>query len=126
MRLLTHHHHHRAGVHTRHRCHLAAPPASPAQRLHLLDKVLAPERTRRVYFNSVLARAEGSRKYQPSHQLWLRTRNGFCTFNPDLQLRAHHAGAWLPWKQWLNQPLVFTGCAIKHHTAAPQPDEDSA
>ncbi len=92
----------------------------------LPPNVLAPERTRRVYFNSVLARAEVNSKYQPSRQLWLRTRNGFYTFNPDLQLRTHHTGAWLPWKQWLNQPLVFAGCAIKYHAAAPEADEDSA
>ena len=92
----------------------------------LPPNVLAPERTRRVCFNSVLARAEVNSKYQPSRQLWLRTRNGFYTFNPELQLREHHTGAWLPWKQWLNQPLVFAGCAIKYHAAAPEPDEDSA
>jgi hypothetical protein len=92
----------------------------------LPPNVLAPERTRRVYFNSVLARAEVQSKYQPSRQLWLRTRNGFYTFNPDLQLRAHPTGSWMPWKQWLNQPLVFTGSSIKYHAAVPQPDEESA
>lgn len=75
--------------------------------------VLAPERTRRVYFNAVLARAEVNSNYQPSRQLWLRTRNGFYTFNPELQLRAQHASDWLPWAQWLNQPLVFSGCGIQ-------------
>jgi len=92
----------------------------------LPPNVLAPERARRVYFNGVLARAKVSSKYQPSRQLWLRTCNGFYTFNPDLQLRAHHTGSWLPWKQCLNQPLVFTGSSIKYLTAEPQPDEDSA
>jgi hypothetical protein len=84
----------------------------------LPPNVLAPERTRRVYFNGVLARAEVNSNYQPSRQLWLRTRNGFYTINPDLQLRAHHTGNWLPWTQWLNQPLVLTGCSIKTNEAA--------
>lgn len=89
---------------------------------HLPLNVLAPERTRRVYFNSVLARAEVNSKYQPSRQLWLRTRNGFYTLNPDLQLRAHHTDNWLPWTQWLNQPLVFAGCGIQTNEAVSRPD----
>ena len=92
---------------------------------HLPPNVLARERSRRVYFTGVLARAEVQSKYQPSRQLWLRTRNGFYTFNPDLQLRAHHTGNWLPWKQWLNQPLVFTGCHIKTNEAVVRPDSAS-
>ena len=88
---------------------------------HLPPNVLAPERTRRVYFNSVLARAEVNSNYQPSRQLWLRTSNGFYTLNPDLQLRAHHTGSWLPWTQWLNQPLVFAGCGIQTNEAASPP-----
>lgn len=75
--------------------------------------VLAPERARRVYFNAVLARAEVNSSYLPSRQLWRRTRNGFYALNPELQLRAHHSGHWLPWAQWLNQPLVFSGCGIQ-------------
>lgn len=80
--------------------------------VHLPPNVLAPERTRRIYFNGVLARAKMQSKYKPSRQLWLRKRNGFYTFNPDLQMRAHHTGDWIPWKQWLNEPLVFGGCSI--------------
>ena len=76
------------------------------------DSVLRPERRRRTYFNGVLARAEVNSSYQPSRQLWLRTQNGYYTFNPELQLRAHGGAEWVPWKQWLNQPLVFAGCGI--------------
>ena len=86
----------------------------------------APERACCVYFNSVLARAEVESKYHPSHQLWLRTRNGFCTFIPDPQLRAHHTGNWSPWKQWLSQPLAVTGSAIKHNEVVLKPDAESA
>jgi len=91
----------------------------------LPPSVLAPERTRRVYFNGVLARAEVQSKYQPSRQLWLRTRNGFYILNPGLQLRAHHTGNWLPWKQWLNQPLVNVGCGVKDNAAVSRSDKAS-
>ena len=76
------------------------------------ESVLRPERRRRTYFNGVLARAEVNSSYQPSRQLWLRTQNGCYTFNPELQLRAHGGAEWVPWKQWLNQPLVYAGCGI--------------
>ena len=76
------------------------------------ESVLRPERRRRTYFNGVLARAEVNSSYQPSRQLWLRTQNGYYTFNPELQLRAHGGAEWVPWKQWLNQPLVYAGCGI--------------
>lgn len=61
--------------------------------------------------------SKGSSSVLRSRQLWLRTRNGFYTLNPELQLRAHHSGNWLPWTQWLNQPLVFSGCGIKFSKA---------
>jgi hypothetical protein len=77
------------------------------------DSVLSPTRKRRVYFNSVLARAEVHSSYQPGRRLWVRTRNGYYTFNPDLKLRAGGAGEWLSWEQWLNQPLVYAGCGIR-------------
>ena len=76
------------------------------------DSVLRPERRRRTYFNGVLSRAEVDSSYQPSRQLWLRTQNGYYMLNPELQLRAHSGSAWVPWKQWLNQPLVHAGCGI--------------
>jgi hypothetical protein len=78
----------------------------------LPDSVLRPERRRRVYFNGVLSRAEVHSSYQPSRQLWLRTQNGYYVLNPELQLRAHSGSDWVPWKQWLNQPLVHAGCGI--------------
>jgi len=77
------------------------------------DSVLRPERRRRTYFNGVLSRAEVHSTYQPSRQLWLRTQNGYYIFNPELQLRAHGGAAWVPWKEWLNQPLVQAGCGIE-------------
>jgi len=81
------------------------------RRVHdLPDSVLRPERRKRTYFNAVLARAEVNSKYQPSRQLWKRAQNGYYTFNPDLKLRAHSGAEWVPWKQWLNQPLVNAGC----------------
>jgi hypothetical protein len=79
---------------------------------HVPGSVLRPERRRRVYFNGVLARAEVHSSYQPSRQLWLRTQNGYYVLNPELQLRAHSGAGWVPWKQWLNQPLVHAGCGI--------------
>ncbi len=78
----------------------------------LPDSVLRPERRRRIYFNGVLARAEVNSNYQPSRQLWLRTQNGYYVLNPQLQLRAHSGADWVPWQQWLNQPLVHAGCGI--------------
>ncbi|MGH8847147.1 MAG: ankyrin repeat domain-containing protein, partial [Polaromonas sp.] len=83
----------------------------------LPDSVLRPERRRRTYFNGVLARAEVHSSYQPSRQLWLRSQNGYYTFNPELQLRADSGAEWLPWKQWLNQPLVHAGCGIVMRSA---------
>jgi len=80
--------------------------------LRVPESVLRPERRRRVYFNGVLARAEVHSSYQPSRQLWLRTQNGYYVLNPELQLRAHSGADWVPWKQWLNQPLVHAGCGI--------------
>lgn len=76
------------------------------------ESVLRPERRRRTYFNGVLSRAEVHSSYQPSRQLWLRTQNGYYILNPELQLRAHSGADWVPWKQWLNQPLVHAGCGI--------------
>jgi hypothetical protein len=79
----------------------------------LPESVLSLKRRTRAYFNGVLARAEVNSSYRPSRQLWLRTQNGHYMFNPELQLRAHSASEWVPWKQWLNQPLVHTGCDIE-------------
>jgi hypothetical protein len=76
----------------------------------LPQSVLSPKRRARTYFNGVLARAEKNSSYQPSRQLWQRTQNGYYMFNPELQLRVHSASEWVPWKQWLNQPLVHSGC----------------
>ena len=78
----------------------------------LPDSVLRPERRRRTYFNGVLARAEVQSSYQPSRQLWLRTQNGYYILNHEMRLRAHGGADWVPWKQWLNQPLVHAGCGI--------------
>ena len=77
------------------------------------DSVLSPQRKKRSYLNGVLARAEVHSNYQPSRQLWLRVRNGYYTINPELQLRASSTAPWQPWKQWLNQPLVWAGCGIR-------------
>ncbi|MDP2371530.1 AAA family ATPase [Rhodoferax sp.] len=79
----------------------------------LPDGVLRPERKKRTFFNAVLARAECNSSYQPSRQLWLRNRNGYYVFNPDLKLRSHSTDEWLSWRQWLNQPLVLSGCGIR-------------
>lgn len=89
----------------------------------LPDSVLRPERKKRTYVNAVLARAECQSGYQPSRKLWQRTKIGYYTFNPDLKLRASSTDEWVPWKQWLNQPLVFMGCGIR--AAEPVPDDPS-
>ncbi|MBK9346030.1 MAG: hypothetical protein IPN06_06125 [Burkholderiales bacterium] len=82
------------------------------------DSVLRPQRKKRSYLNGVLARAEVHSSYQPSRQLWLRARNGYYVINPDLQLRASSTAPWQPWKQWLNQPLVWAGCGIRANSDA--------
>jgi hypothetical protein len=76
------------------------------------DSVLSPQRKKRSYFNAVLARAEVQSAYQPSRQLWLRTKNGYYILSPNLKLRTSSAAEWLPVNQWLNQPLVYTGCGL--------------
>ncbi len=86
----------------------------------LPDNVLRPERKKRTYVNAVLARAECQSGYQPSRKLWQRTKIGHYTFNPDLKLRASSTGEWVPWKQWLNQPLVFMGCGIRAAESVPE------
>lgn len=78
----------------------------------LPNSVLRPERKKRTFFNAVLARAEISSSYQPSRQLWVRTKNGYYSLNPNLKLRTSSNADWLPWRQWVNQPLVWTGCGI--------------
>ena len=60
-----------------------------------------------------MARAEVNSAYQPSRQLWLRNRNGYYILNPELKLRTSSTADWLPWAQWLNQPLVYAGCGIR-------------
>ncbi len=77
------------------------------------DSVLNPSRKKRSYFNGVLARAEVNSAYQPSRKLWLRHRNGYYLINPDLKLRTSSTAEWLPWTEWINQPLVFAGCGIR-------------
>jgi hypothetical protein len=56
--------------------------------------------------------AEVNSSDQPSRQLWQRTQNGYAVQSPGLKLRSHSSDDWLPWTQWLNQPLVFAGCGI--------------
>lgn len=77
------------------------------------DSVLSAARKKRSYINGVLARAEVRSAYQPSRQLWQRVRTGYYVLNPDLQLRAHSTAEWVPWAQWLNEPLVHAGCGIR-------------
>ena len=80
---------------------------------HLPDSVLRPERRKRIYFNGVLARAEVNSNYQPSRQLWRRTKNGYYAINPELKLRLHSGAPWTSWQEWLNQPLIYRGCGIR-------------
>ncbi|OIN91381.1 MAG: hypothetical protein AUJ20_11180 [Comamonadaceae bacterium CG1_02_60_18] len=84
------------------------------------DSVLKPERKKRTFFNAVLARAEVNSNYQPSRQLWVRVKNGYYQLHPALQLRISSQADWQHWQAWLNQPLVFNGCAISVNTDTPQ------
>jgi len=55
---------------------------------HFPAIVLAPERRKRTWFNSVLARAEVNSHYLPARKLWQRIpRSGHYMPNPGLRLR---------------------------------------
>jgi hypothetical protein len=45
------------------------------------------------------------------------------TVKSEQQLRVGSTDEWVPWKQWLNQPLVFMDCGIR--AAESDPDDPS-
>jgi hypothetical protein len=67
--------------------------------------LVKPERKRREYVNSVLARAEAHSSYRPARRLWVRERLGNYLPNPALLLRERQADgteAWRPILEVLN------------------------
>ena len=79
---------------------------------HLPANVLAPERKRRQYLSSVLARNEVARDYAYNRALFLRVAQGWYQFNPALAVRRRADGgegageAWTPIFAALNLPLI--------------------
>ncbi len=70
-------------------------------------------RNKRSYLNGVLARAACQSTYQPSRQLWVRTRVGYYMPNPLMQLRVRSAvgnePGWQPVYEVLNATWVLAG-----------------
>jgi len=80
---------------------------------HFPASVLAPERCKRTWFNSVLARAEVGSSYLPARKLWRRIpRNGHYMPNPQLRLRVVGVDgqeAWQPMYDSLRLDLISAG-----------------
>jgi len=80
---------------------------------HFPANVLTPERRKRSWFNSVLARAEVSSSYRPARKLWRRIpRNGHYMLSPQLRLRVTGADgqeAWQPIYDTLRLDLISAG-----------------
>jgi len=79
---------------------------------HLPENIWPQARRKRIYFNSVLARAEVESSYLPARRLWQRMKNGHYLPNPALQLRvtdAHGQPSWQPVYQTLRLDLIERG-----------------
>ena len=71
--------------------------------------VLAPERKKRAYISSILARNEIDRDYAYNRHLFQRVATGVYQLNPALSLRrpgADGVDAWVPVFSALNLPLA--------------------
>lgn len=77
----------------------------------LPEHLWKPQRRKRSYVNAVLARAEVDSAYQPSRQLWQRTKNGHYLPNGQMLLRSPGAqeSPWVPMLQVLNVAWVDAG-----------------
>ncbi|MCL1961171.1 MAG: hypothetical protein FWG56_05230, partial [Desulfovibrionaceae bacterium] len=76
------------------------------------ENIWPEKRRKRVYFNSVLSRAEAESSYLPARRLWQRMRNGHYLPNPALQLRVpgeHGQPVWQPVYQVLRLDLIERG-----------------
>jgi hypothetical protein len=75
---------------------------------HLPANVVRPERNRRQYLSSVLARNEVERDYAYNRALFRRVQQGWYQFNPALQVRsaARDSTTWVPVYQALNLRFI--------------------
>ncbi len=76
---------------------------------HLPANVVAPERNKRQYLSSVLARNEVSRDYAYNRSLFQRITQGWYQFNPCLKVRSSDSDnkmGWIAVFQALNLPLI--------------------
>ena len=89
--------------------------------------MVKPERRRREYVSSVLARAEAGSSYRPARRLWVRERLGHYLPNPALQLRVRQpdgSEAWRPIYEvlnaaWLDAQLVSGARGHLSHVPPP-------
>jgi hypothetical protein len=74
----------------------------------LPTSVLRPERKKRAYVSSVLARNEVSRDYAYNRSLFQRVATGWYQFNPKLSVRKKQNGeeTWVPVFDALNLPFL--------------------
>jgi len=75
--------------------------------------VVRPERRRRAYISSVLARNEPGSSYTPNRKLWVRERQGEYVPNPALLLRVPDASGEPAWRR-LDDVLAVD--ALERHT----------
>ncbi|EXI64082.1 MAG: exodeoxyribonuclease V, beta subunit [Candidatus Accumulibacter adjunctus] len=75
---------------------------------HLPANIVRPERRRRQYLSSVLARNEIDRDYAYNRALFRRLQQGWYQFDPGLSVRRRQAEdeIWLPVIAALNLPLI--------------------
>jgi len=75
---------------------------------HMPPNVVYPERNKRQHLSSVLARNEVARDYAYNRALFMRVRQGWYQFNPQLSVRRGQGGEeiWQPIYAALNLPLI--------------------
>jgi hypothetical protein len=75
---------------------------------HLPANVVRPERNKRQYLSSVLARNEIERDYAYNRALFMRVAQGWYQFNPELAVRRRLGDEerWTPIYAALNLPLI--------------------
>ncbi|MCC7485343.1 MAG: hypothetical protein IT529_10190 [Burkholderiales bacterium] len=83
---------------------------------HLPRRVLSPERNKRAFLSSVLARNEVKREYAYNRRLFLRIGHGYYQFNPALAVRRRDASGetWVPVFEALNLRFVLEGASPRH------------
>ena len=75
---------------------------------HLPANVVRPERNKRQHLSGVLARNEIERDYAYNRALFIRVRQGWYQFNPNLAVRRRQGDEdrWMPLYAALNLPLI--------------------